>query len=602
MNFIHFLQTTLLIALALYCTSCTPCRTCKESSPAVSGTSWDITSQYKLLGKSMNLGNALEAPTEGAWGVVLKEAYFSHCRSLGFQSVRIPVRWSAHVDTAAPYAIDPKFFNRVKWAVDQALANDLRAIINVHHFEDLMSNPDKYSPVFLSIWEQVAAAFSSYGPELYFELCNEPNGAMTSALWNDLVKKAVSIIRQTNPRRSILIGPAEWNSAKTLPELVLPADSFLIATFHCYDPMVFTHQGAVWVKGADLWKGTRWRASRCDTAFLVKSFDGVDAWAAKNRIHVFLGEFGSLDTADTISRALYTSFIAKQAVARGWSYAYWKYNNNFGIYDDASNTTRDFLVSALLKPESTFAAYQQRAATDTLPTPDPGSDKFLLLDDFEDSLLRQNNLVTIKSLFNDSLSPASSCYWNVWYAGSCSITDGNGNLIAVGNGATDKLVGKWGRSGNGLHAKGYLKGDNYPTLTISTGFPGVYNKDWFDLSPLTAMSFYAKGKGALTVDIITDTIMNGYPSSDNWGHFSCYFELTDNWKHYVVPVKDLKPKPWSKPQQEMLYWSTGMKKACAVTFCTSQNYGKSVDDSLEIFIDDVKLYGLTGEGLRRAGR
>ena len=30
----------------------------------------------KLLGRGVNMGNALEAPSEGEWGVVLKEEYF----------------------------------------------------------------------------------------------------------------------------------------------------------------------------------------------------------------------------------------------------------------------------------------------------------------------------------------------------------------------------------------------------------------------------------------------------------------------------------------------------------------------------------------------
>ena len=49
-----------------------------------------------LLGRGVNLGNALEAPTEGEWGVVLKEEYFSIIKQAGFNSIRLPVRWSGH--------------------------------------------------------------------------------------------------------------------------------------------------------------------------------------------------------------------------------------------------------------------------------------------------------------------------------------------------------------------------------------------------------------------------------------------------------------------------------------------------------------------------
>src|SRR5262245_45593506 len=48
------------------------------------------------LGRGMNLGNALEAPQEGEWGVRLRAEYFSAIKKAGFTTIRLPVRWSAH--------------------------------------------------------------------------------------------------------------------------------------------------------------------------------------------------------------------------------------------------------------------------------------------------------------------------------------------------------------------------------------------------------------------------------------------------------------------------------------------------------------------------
>src|SRR5207247_7305573 len=82
----------------------------------------DIFAINKKLGRGINLGNALEAPKEGEWGVTLKAEYFKRIKNAGFATVRLPVRWSAHAQAAAPYAIDAGFFRRVDWAIDQALA------------------------------------------------------------------------------------------------------------------------------------------------------------------------------------------------------------------------------------------------------------------------------------------------------------------------------------------------------------------------------------------------------------------------------------------------------------------------------------------------
>ncbi len=54
-----------------------------------------------LLGRGVNFGNAFDAPSEGEWGVVLQEEYFQAAKDAGFDSIRLPVRWSAHAMTAA---------------------------------------------------------------------------------------------------------------------------------------------------------------------------------------------------------------------------------------------------------------------------------------------------------------------------------------------------------------------------------------------------------------------------------------------------------------------------------------------------------------------
>src|SRR2546423_13824394 len=85
----------------------------------------DVHAANKRLGRGINLGNALEAPREGAWGVTLKAEYFKAIKDAGFDSVRLPVKWSAHAPAEPPYAIDPEFAARVDWAIDEALKNKL---------------------------------------------------------------------------------------------------------------------------------------------------------------------------------------------------------------------------------------------------------------------------------------------------------------------------------------------------------------------------------------------------------------------------------------------------------------------------------------------
>jgi hypothetical protein len=96
----------------------------------------------KLLGRGVNLGNALEAPHEGEWGVTLKEEYFQIIKDAGFNSVRLPVRWSSHAPMEPPYTIEPKFFDRVDWAVNCALSRNLPVILRPSNKKRFSHSPD----------------------------------------------------------------------------------------------------------------------------------------------------------------------------------------------------------------------------------------------------------------------------------------------------------------------------------------------------------------------------------------------------------------------------------------------------------------------------
>src|SRR5207249_4278100 len=94
---------------------------------------------------------------------------------------------------------------------------------------------------------------------VYFELLNEPHGKLDVALWNATLAEALQVVRASNPKRPVIVGPSPWNGLGRLKDLKLPAnDRLLIATFHYYGPFPFTHQGASWVKDSGRWLGTRW--------------------------------------------------------------------------------------------------------------------------------------------------------------------------------------------------------------------------------------------------------------------------------------------------------------------------------------------------------
>jgi endoglucanase len=160
------------------------------------------------LRRGINISDALEAPNEGDWGLTVQEEYFDLIKEAGFDFVRLPIRWNAHADESAPYALDPVFFSRIDQIVNWALSRDLVIILDFHNYDEMASDPWSHKDRFLAIWSQLAEHYKDYPPQVMFELLNEPNDQLDAALWNTYLGEALTIIRRTNPTRDIIVGPA----------------------------------------------------------------------------------------------------------------------------------------------------------------------------------------------------------------------------------------------------------------------------------------------------------------------------------------------------------------------------------------------------------
>jgi len=300
------------------------------------------------MGRGVNMGNTLESPREGDWGFKITAEYFDLIKAAGFNSVRIPIRWSAHAASDAPYTIAPDFFARIDEVTGWALDRGLVVVVNVHHYEEMASDPRAHLERFFALWQQIAEHYQDYSAELVFELMNEPNGALDAALWNAMVASGVKVIRESNPERNIILGGVSWNAWDQLQYLELPVDDHLIATFHYYNPFPFTHQGAEWADGSDAWLGTTWTATDAQKAEVDAHFDAVAEWARAHNVPVYLGEFGAYNKAPQSSRITWTGYIARAAEQRGFAWAYWEFGAGFGIYDRDSHQWHADLLKALI--------------------------------------------------------------------------------------------------------------------------------------------------------------------------------------------------------------------------------------------------------------
>ena len=225
--------------------------------------------------------------------------------------------------------------------------------MNIHHDNDTFKDPAANLPRVESFWRQIATRYKDRPDRLYFEVLNEPNGAMTDEIWQASFPKLLAAIRESNPKRPVIIGPGHWNGIDSLAKFSLPeADRMLITTVHYYSPFKFTHQDADWVpEGSKAWKGTTWRGTPEQVKELKADFAKVAKWAKANDRPIYVGEFGAFSGADMESRKDWTVAVTREAERLGFSWAYWEFASGFGAYDPQTDKWREPLLDALVPPK-----------------------------------------------------------------------------------------------------------------------------------------------------------------------------------------------------------------------------------------------------------
>jgi len=347
--------------------ACQPRRAGVHPSTANAGTA-SVTSATPIapilsLKRCVNLGNGLDAPSEGEWGVILGENHFSTAKAAGFDHVRLPVRFSAHAEQTPPYTIDAAFFARVDWAIAQAQSQGLSVILDVHHFNELTDDPDAQTERFLGLWKQIAERYASQPETLIFELLNEPCKNLNPVKLNALHKRAIATVRASNPTRIIMVDSYFWANTNYLRTLELPNDPNLVAQFHMYQPILFTHQGAPWmdpeygtvgivfpgppskpVQPVEAAQNSGWvrdwlKSYNTATAAqnpggpktIREEFDRASAYAQSSGRRVYLGEFGAINNADMTSRANYLKAVREESERRNIAWCVWDDGGGFQL-------------------------------------------------------------------------------------------------------------------------------------------------------------------------------------------------------------------------------------------------------------------------------
>ena len=293
------------------------------------------------IGKCVNLSNMLETPGEGTWGRPFRDEDATRIRQAGFATVRLPVRFSSRALAAAPYTIDPVFMARVRHVVDTNLAAGLNVILDLHNYEELMSDPEGNRVRFAALWRQIAAEFRNAPANLWFELTNEPNNRLNDATLLGVLTPALAEVRATNPTRAVIVGGQSWSGIDSLATLTLPDDPYIVPTFHYYDPFDFTHQGADWVRPSPP-RGRRF-GTPADHAQLEAALGKVRAYIGRTGRVPFMGEYGAFEQVPMDQRISYYRTISAAFASAGIQSCAWGYTNTFHLWRDGRGWTRGLL-------------------------------------------------------------------------------------------------------------------------------------------------------------------------------------------------------------------------------------------------------------------
>jgi endoglucanase len=284
------------------------------------------------LGKCVNLSNMLEAPNEGDWGRAFQDADATRIRQAGFATVRLPVRFSGHALNAPPYTIDAAFMARVHHVVDANLAAGLNVIIDMHNYDELFTDPDANKTRFAELWRQVAAEFRTAPASVWFELINEPHGALTDANLLPVLTPALAAIRTANPTRPVIVGGQNYSGIDSLATVAFPNDPNIVPTFHYYDPFDFTHQGATFV--SPVLPTGRQFGTPADNAQLDANLVKAMNFMTRTGRVPFMGEYGAYDQIPLDQRVAYYRTISSAFASIGIQSCAWGYTNTFNLWND----------------------------------------------------------------------------------------------------------------------------------------------------------------------------------------------------------------------------------------------------------------------------
>ena len=334
--------------------------------------------------RGINLGGWLSQcdHTKETYDNYITEDDIRRIAGWGLDHVRVPIDYDLIEDKDGE--VIPDGYVYIDNAIHWCQAAGLHMILDLHKtfgysFDDGENElgffgSDAFQERFYKLWERLAVRYGKYSDMLVFELLNEVTKKEYCEKWNEIADICIGRIRRIAPTIRIMYGGYYNNSIEALPDLRPPQDENIVYTFHCYEPLIFTHQGAYWAPGMDpsfrmsidepyskmaeyskkhLSQVTVGFAAfdpdaKLDVDYFDKYFGEAVRIAEERNVPLYCGEYGVIDLAapeETLKwyRIIHKAFEKHKIGRAAWNYR----GKDFGFIDDHMKPVIDELVSNL---------------------------------------------------------------------------------------------------------------------------------------------------------------------------------------------------------------------------------------------------------------
>lgn len=320
--------------------------------------------RLKRLGNGANVclwfrGRNIPSPDESP--DYIDDAEMVQMRQLGIQHVRLCVHPQYIYDPLAPSNMIEPNMTLVEKAISRFLDKDIAVVFDFHNENQKRLETDiEWRNGMVPFWGSLAKRLSKFDAErVVLEVINEPVFKGHEQEWLNFQPGVVSAMRESAPDHTIMATSTDWSNIGHLIRLKPLADKDVIYTFHCYDPHIFTHQGATWSEPFyPLIKGLTYPSSPEKLKPLVDSQENPDAkeglmkygeqrwngdklrehlrsvveWSSKNKVPIYCGEFGCFTpVTPPEDRMNWFNDISSAFNEFGIGWAVWGYDEVFGL-------------------------------------------------------------------------------------------------------------------------------------------------------------------------------------------------------------------------------------------------------------------------------